>query len=130
MKTDKKYKILIAEDDTSLSLLLRFRLEEEGYRVFVAHDGKEAIEKIDKNNPDMVISDIMMPLATGLEVVNHIRYVNSLRTPIILLSNAGLEEIVLKAFKIGLDDFISKPFVISELLTRVKMMFLKTQFNC
>ncbi len=115
----EKKKIVIAEDDSSLQLLLKFRFEEEGYDVFTASDGERALELIDSKLPDLIISDIMMPIYNGLEVVNKIRSRNN-NTPIIMLSNAGQEEMVLKAFHIGADDFLSKPFIINELLIRAK----------
>jgi len=113
-------KILLAEDNSTLSLLLKFRLEKEGYELFMAVDGKEAVEIIENQNLDLIITDIMMPFISGLEVISHIRNKLELDTPIIVFSSAGQEEMVLKAFDLGANDFMGKPFSPNELVIRVK----------
>jgi DNA-binding response OmpR family regulator len=115
-----KRKILLAEDNSTLSLLLKFRLEKEGFDLFVAVDGKEAIDLIAKHDPDLIITDIMMPFISGLEVISHVRNKLELNTPIIVFSSAGQEEMVLKAFDLGANDFMGKPFSPNELVIRVK----------
>jgi DNA-binding response OmpR family regulator len=117
-------KIVLAEDNSVLSLLLKFRLEKEGYRLFIAKDGKEAIEHIEQFKPDLILTDIMMPFVSGLEVISHVRNKLNSQTPIIVFSSAGQEEIVLKAFDIGATDFMSKPFSPHELVIRVKRLFI------
>lgn len=112
-------RILIVEDDSSLLLLLKFRFEESGYEVYTACDGEEALATLEAKKPNLIISDIMMPKLTGIEMAESVRKSNN-NIPIILLSNAGQEEMVLKAFNIGVTDFLSKPFIINELLIRVK----------
>jgi DNA-binding response OmpR family regulator len=113
-------KILLAEDNSTLSLLLKFRLEKEGYELFMAVDGKEAVEIIDKHNLDLIITDIMMPYISGLEVISYIRNKLKVEIPIIVFSSAGQEEMVLKAFDLGANDFMGKPFSPNELVIRVK----------
>ncbi len=115
-------KIVLAEDNTTLSLLLKFRLEKEGYELFMAVDGKEALELINTHNPDLIITDIMMPFVSGLEVISYVRIKLDLDTPIIVFSSAGQEEMVLKAFNIGANDFMGKPFSPNELVIRVKRL--------
>jgi DNA-binding response OmpR family regulator len=117
-----KNKIVIAEDNSTLSLLLKFRLEKEGYNLFIAVDGKEAIELIENDKPDLIITDIMMPFVSGLEVISHVRNKLDLETPIIVFSAAGQEEMVLKAFSLGANDFMGKPFSPNELVIRVKRL--------
>lgn len=117
-------KIVLAEDNTTLSLLLKFRLEKEGYELFMAIDGKEAVELINTHNPDLIITDIMMPFVSGLEVISHVRIKLDLDTPIIVFSSAGQEEMVLKAFNIGANDFMGKPFSPNELVIRVKRLLI------
>ncbi|WP_291098880.1 MULTISPECIES: response regulator transcription factor [unclassified Flavobacterium] len=117
-------KIVLAEDNSILSLLLKFRLEKEGYKLLIALDGKEAIELIEKHNPDLILTDIMMPFISGLEVISHVRNKLNRQTPIIVFSAAGQEEIVLKAFNLGATDFMSKPFSPNELVIRVKRLLL------
>jgi DNA-binding response OmpR family regulator len=117
-----KKKIVLAEDNTTLSLLLKFRLEKEGFDLFMAQDGKEALVLIENNSPDLIITDIMMPFISGLEVISYIRNTLKLETPIIVFSAAGQEEMVLKAFNLGANDFMGKPFSPNELMIRVKRL--------
>lgn len=117
-----KKKIVLAEDNTTLSLLLKFRLEKEGFHLYMAKDGKEAVEFIEQNTPDLIITDIMMPFISGLEVISHVRNKLSLETPIIVFSTAGQEEMVLKAFNLGANDFMGKPFSPNELMIRVNRL--------
>lgn len=115
-------KIVLAEDNSVLSLLLKFRLEKEGYKLLIAVDGKEAIRLIEEHNPELILTDIMMPFISGLEVISHVRNKLNLETPIVVFSAAGQEEIVLKAFNLGATDFMSKPFSPNELVIRVKRL--------
>ena len=116
---DKK-KIVLAEDNTTLSMLLKFRLEKDGYELLMATDGKEAVELIENNKPDLILTDIMMPFISGLEVISHVRNQLEFKTPIIVFSSAGQEEMVLKAFDLGANDFMGKPFSPNELVIRIK----------
>ena len=120
-KPDKK-KMIIAEDDTVLALLLKFKLENAGYIPLVAGNGKEALELIKKHQPDLVLCDILMPLIDGLEVLSHVRNKMKLQTPFIMFSVEGQEETVMKAFSLGANDFVSKPFSPNELLIRINKM--------
>lgn len=117
-----KNKIILAEDNSTLSLLLKFRLEKEGFEVLVAADGKEAVEFIEGHQPDLVLTDIMMPFYSGLEVISHLRNKLNKQTPVIVFSSAGQEEMVLKAFSLGASDFMTKPFSPNELVIRVKRL--------
>ncbi|HCE56079.1 MAG: response regulator transcription factor [Lutibacter sp.] len=115
-------KIVLAEDNSTLSLLLKFRLEKEGYKLLIAADGKEAIELIEQHDPELILTDIMMPFISGLEVISHVRNKLNKQTPIIVFSAAGQEEMVLKAFNLGANDFMGKPFSPNELVIRVKRL--------
>lgn len=119
----QKSKIVLAEDNSTLSLLLKYRLEKEGFELLLASDGKQAIELIEKHNPDLVLTDIMMPFYSGLEVISHIRNQLKRNTPVIIFSSAGQEDMVLKAFNLGASDFMAKPFSPNELVIRVKRQF-------
>jgi two-component system response regulator VicR len=112
--------ILIAEDDDLMRKTLEFRLKRDGHNVILAHDGREAIEKINEHMPDLVITDIMMPYSSGLEVIGAVRKKYQKRIPIIILSGMGQEEVVLEAFQLGADDYVTKPFSPNELSLRVK----------
>lgn len=112
--------ILIAEDDELIRKTLEFRLVKENHQVISAVDGRDALEKVKETLPDLVITDIMMPYASGLEIVAAVRAIEEKIIPIIILSGLGQEEVVLDAFKLGADDFIVKPFSPSELILRIK----------
>lgn len=115
-------KILVVEDDLMLLSLLSFRLKKEGYHVMTADNGRDAISKIKSDTPDLVISDIMMPYVSGLELTEFLKNEYKKNTLIVLISSAGQEEMVLKAFNLGADDFIAKPFSPNELIVRLKKM--------
>lgn len=115
-------KIVLAEDNSIFLLLLKFRLEKEGYKILTAVDGKEAIELIEQHNPELILTDIMMPFVSGLEVISHVRNKLKMKTPIVVFSSAGQEEIVLKAFDLGATDFMSKPLSPNELVIRIKRL--------
>lgn len=117
-----KKKIVLAEDNATLSMLLKFRLEKEGYELFSTVDGKDALESIETIKPDLIITDIMMPYISGLEVISHVRHKLNSEVPIIVFSSAGQEEMVLKAFDLGANDFMGKPFSPNELVIRVKKL--------
>lgn len=115
----KKKKLLLAEDDQLLASLLTFRLEKGGYEVKLSADGKQVKEYLKENTPDIIVSDIMMPYFSGMELIAYVRKELNSQVPIIIISSAGNEENVLNAFELGANDFISKPVSPSELLVRV-----------
>ena len=113
-------KILIIEDDLLISSLVQFRLKKDGYETVLVKDGNEGIEAIDSENPDLIITDVMMPFRSGIEIIHHAKKVLP-DVPIIVLSSLGEEEeVVLEAFNLGVVDFIPKPFNPNELAIRVK----------
>ncbi|MDP2189530.1 MAG: response regulator transcription factor [Sphingobacteriaceae bacterium] len=113
-------KILVIEDERMMLKILEFRLKKEGYEVLIAADGKTGLSMIASELPDLILTDIMMPYVSGLEIINHVRNVLQKNTPIIILSAVGLEKTVVEAFSLGADDFISKPFSPEELSIRVR----------
>ena len=115
-------KIVLAEDNSILSLLLKFKLEKEGFTVFSAENGKKAIELIEEHNPAMILTDIMMPFFSGLEIISHVRNKLNQVIPIIVFSSAGHEEMVVNAFNLGATDFMGKPFSPNEMIIRVKRL--------
>ncbi|MEJ7693958.1 response regulator [Daejeonella sp.] len=112
-------KILIAEDDELMLRTLEFRLKKDGHNVIVARDGKEAMELIDTHVPDLVIADIMMPYSSGMELTGYIRQKYEQKIKVIILSGMGQENVILEAFRLGADDYITKPFSPNELSVRV-----------
>lgn len=126
---NSNFKILIAEDDILMIKILEFILKKEGYQVTCCKDGLSAIDKIPVLIPDLIITDIMLPFRSGLEIINFTKetYEN---IPIIVVSALGEEEgTVVEAFNLGADDFVSKPFNPNELLLRVKRLFTKKNYN-
>lgn len=113
--------ILIAEDEAMMLKAIAFKLQKEGYEVSTASDGKEAISLLMTGEFDLLVSDIMMPFASGLELVTEIKD-KGLKTKTLLLSALGQENTVLKAFALGADDYMTKPFSPNELLVRIKKL--------
>lgn len=114
-----KKSLLLAEDDELLASLLNFRLKKGGYEVVHSGDGKQVKEYLAKQIPDIIVSDIMMPYFSGMELIGYVRNELKSNVPIIIISSAGNEENVLNAFELGANDFISKPVSPTELLVRV-----------
>lgn len=114
------HKVLVIEDERMMLKVIEFRLQKDGYEVRIAEDGKEGIKLIESWEPDIIITDIMMPYVSGLEIIAHVRNVLKKNTPILVLSAVGLEKTVVEAFSLGADDFISKPFRAEELSIRVR----------
>jgi len=118
-------KILIAEDEAMMLAALKRNLEDDGYEVIATTDGQQAIEQFQLHNPDLVITDILMPYASGLDLIGAIRSHHEPNTPVIVLSAMGQEATVLDAFKLGANDFLTKPFNPTELSVRVRRLLKK-----
>lgn len=118
-------KILVAEDEPMLLKTIELKLKKEGYEVITTQDGREAIAKIEEFNPDLVISDIMMPYASGLEITALLKKNRDKQIPIIILSAMEQEKVVMEAFELGADDYITKPFSLNELSIRVKRLMTR-----
>ena len=115
-------KILVAEDEPMLLKTIELKLKKEGYEVIATADGRDAIAKIRETEPDMVLTDIMMPYASGLEIVSIVKQPGNKRIPVIILSAMEQEKVVMEAFELGADDYITKPFSLNELVIRVKRL--------
>jgi DNA-binding response OmpR family regulator len=113
-------KILVADDDLLMLKTLEFRLKKDGHTVFATRDGREALAKIEETLPDLVITDLMMPFTSGMEIIGYVRQMTGKRIPVIILSAMGQENVVLEAFQLGADDYITKPFSPNELSVRVR----------
>jgi DNA-binding response OmpR family regulator len=113
-------KILIIEDDKIIINILEFLLKKEGFETHIAKDGIEGIEKIETIQPDLIISDIMMPYKSGLEITLFSKS-NYPKIPIIMISALGKEDqTVIEVFNLGVDEFVAKPFDPNELVKKVK----------
>jgi len=115
-------KILIAEDDNALMKTISGYLESVGLQVITTNNGREAIELIDNHKPDLVVTDIVMPYTSGLELIGIVKSKNVRKIPIIVLSSIDEEDTVMIAFKLGADDFITKPFELPELTLRINRL--------
>jgi len=107
-------KVLIAEDDDHIREGLREILEEEGYRAVTARDGLETLALFEREKPDFVCLDIMMPGPDGLEVLGRVR--RDMNVPVLMLSARGRESDKVEALDAGADDYLTKPFGVEELL--------------
>ena len=122
--------ILIIEDDSIMLLAIRSILAKSGYNLITAKDGKEAFEKLDTENYDIVVTDLMMPYANGLEVVSKIRNdITKRHVSVIVCSSVGNEETITEAFRLGADDYLKKPIKAEELLARIKKLLERRTTN-
>lgn len=122
-----KYKLLIAEDDTLLLRTIGFFLEKKGYEVLLVSEGKEAIASIREQNFDLIITDLNMPFASGMEIISIVRNELKRDTPIIMLTSVGVENTELEAFKTGVNEFIAKPFSPQVLEIRIQKILSQRQ---
>lgn len=111
-------KVAVIEDEKTISDIIKYNLEKEGYEVHTAYDGEEGLELINKVSPDLIMLDIMMPKLDGLEVCKTVRQTRN--TPIIMLTARADEIDKVLGLELGADDYITKPFGMRELIARVK----------
>ena len=116
-------KILIAEDGPMLLKTIELYLIKEGYQVTSTKDGREAVAKIEDTQTDLVITDVMMPWVSGIEIVAMIKKRTGRQIPVIVLCVIDQEAVVMEALELGADDNITKPFSLKELSTRIKRLF-------
>ena len=115
-------RILVAEDNKLILETISHSLTREGYEIIKANDGKECLKILEDTDVDLLITDLYMPYINGNEVIAILRDERKKNTPILVLSAAGAEDIVLKAFELGADDFMVKPFSLVELNVRVRKL--------
>ena len=121
----QKLKILVVDDEKSITDICKIYLEREGYEVYISNDGKDALEKIAKTEFDMLILDLMLPHYTGEEITRKVREKSTV--PIIMLTAKQSEESKVEGLFIGADDYITKPFSLKELVARVNVIFRRIQ---
>lgn len=119
---NKTKKVLVVEDERLLLKTIAFKLSKDGYDIKTASDGKEAMEILVEFLPDLVVSDVMMPYVNGLELVKFIKEFTGKQIKVILLTSLGQEDTVMKAFGLGADDFMTKPFSPTELALRINRL--------
>ena len=126
-------KILAVDDERHIVRLVQVNLERQGYQVVTAFDGKEALEKIEAEMPDLVVLDVMMPYMDGFEVLKTIRREPETESlPVIMLTAKAQDKDVFEGYHYGADMYLTKPFNLRELLLRVeqpKLDFDKFDFS-
>lgn len=120
-------KVLIVEDEKSISDIVKFNLTKEGFEVDTAYDGHEGLEKALNTNPDLVLLDVMLPSIDGFEICKRIR--ESSTVPIIMLTAKEEEVDKVLGLELGADDYITKPFGMRELIARIKANIRRTGFT-
>ena len=117
--------ILVVEDDRNISDLIRMYLEKEGFDVRIAYDGGKAVEEYDRQAPDMVLLDIMLPVMDGWSVCAHIR--EKAKTPIIMLTAKSEVNDRITGLEMGADDYLVKPFEMKELMARINAVLRRSE---
>ncbi|MGE7948631.1 response regulator YycF [Lysinibacillus sp. NPDC093688] len=117
--------ILVVDDEKPIADILQFNLIKEGYKVICAYDGDEALEKVEEEQPDLMLLDIMLPKRDGMEVCREIR--KKYDFPIIMLTAKGSEIDKVLGLEMGADDYVTKPFSTRELIARVKANMRRLQ---
>ncbi len=113
--------VMVVEDDETLRSGLKYNLEKEGYRVSLAKDGEEALMMAEEDRPDLFVLDWMLPKAPGIEVCRRLRQRQETRnTPIVMLTARSDESERIRGLDTGADDYIVKPFSMTELLARLR----------
>ena len=111
-------KILVVDDGKPISDIIKFNLKKEGYDVYTAYDGEEALQKVEEVNPDLILLDLMLPKIDGLEVAREVRKTHNM--PIIMVTAKDAEIDKVLGLEMGADDYVTKPFSNRELVARVK----------
>jgi two-component system alkaline phosphatase synthesis response regulator PhoP len=111
--------ILVVEDDPSITMGLELNLAAEGFRVILAHDGEEGLERARQQGIDLVILDVMLPRLNGFEVLRALRRLGH-HVPVLMLSARGAEIDKVMGLELGAEDYVTKPFGVAELMARVR----------
>ncbi len=121
-------KILVVEDEKPISELIGFHLEQQNYQIKFSYDGESAIQEIEHWLPDLILLDWMLPNISGIEVLKRIKRKDILKNiPIIMLTAKGQEDDKIRGFELGVEDYVTKPFLPSEILARIKSLLKRTK---
>jgi len=121
-------KILVVEDDTNIEQLVTFKLKNSGFQVYNAHNGVEALEFLKKQSVDLVVTDVMMPVMGGKELVIELKKNPATKAiPVIMLTSRTLEKEIVEGFSLGVEDYIKKPFSPQELIVRIKTVLARSK---
>ena len=118
--------VLIVEDEKAISDIIKFNIEGQGFTALTAYDGMDALAKVDANNPDLILLDVMLPKLDGFEVCRQIRAKSDV--PIIMLTAKEEEVDKVLGLELGADDYITKPFSMRELIARINANIRRTDF--
>jgi DNA-binding response OmpR family regulator len=121
----KKTTIVVADDDLQLLRLVTRNLELEGYEPIATTDGQQALEAIERRQPDLALLDVMMPKLDGFTVCVRVREFSNV--PIVILTARGQDQDKIYGFDVGADDYLTKPFNVDELLARVRAVLRRSQ---
>ena len=113
-------KILVVDDEKPISDIIKFNLKKEGYDVYTAYDGEEALQKVEEVNPDLILLDLMLPKIDGLEVAREVRKTHNM--PIIMVTAKDAEIDKVLGLEMGADDYVVKPFSPITLIARIKAL--------
>lgn len=117
-------KVLVVDDKTNVQILLTEFLTDQGFEVITASDGREALQVVQKQEPDLVLLDIMMPNMDGYQFISSLRRQSSL--PVIMITAKQQEADLIRGFDLGADDYITKPFRLRELLMRMRAVLRRS----
>lgn len=115
-----KLKVLVADDEPALRKLLKTNMELEGYETLEASNGAEVLECVERDNPDIILLDIMMPVMDGWEVMTALAANPEYEQKVILVSAKASDDAQLQGWELGADEYITKPFDLDALLQRVR----------
>jgi two-component system response regulator VicR len=127
MKQMDAKKVLIVEDEKSISDIIQFNLKKEGFEVDTAYDGESGLEKALNGKPDLILLDVMLPLIDGFEICKKVR--ESSAVPILMLTAKEEEVDKVLGLELGADDYITKPFGMRELIARIKANFRRIDLD-
>jgi two-component system phosphate regulon response regulator PhoB len=120
--------VLVVEDEEALATLLDYNLEKEGFRVERAADGEEGLLKVEEETPDLILLDWMLPKVSGVEVCRQLRArAETRRTPVLMLTARGEESDKVRGLDTGADDYVVKPFAMTELTARIRALLRRTR---
>jgi two-component system phosphate regulon response regulator PhoB len=120
--------VLLVEDEKSITTLIKYNLEKEGFKVYCSETGEDALKIIKEKTPDLVILDWMLPDTSGIDVCRQIKIDKKLKNiPVLILTAKGEPDDKIKGLEVGADDYVTKPFNNKELLLRVKSLIKRSK---
>lgn len=125
--SDAAARVLIVEDEESFVEALRVGLQREGFVVDIARDGREALDRFDEAEPDLVLLDVMLPKISGIDVCREIR--GQSQVPIIMVTAKGEEIDTVVGLEVGADDYVAKPYRLRELVARMRSLLRRSNWT-